>query len=365
MTSSDDASTLATVPTPALIVDRAVFDHNVATMGARWPGAALRPHVKAFKSTAMAAALRTAGHEGFCAATTREIEGLAAAGLGTDLLLANESVDPRRLASLGRLVRDGLARITVAVDSDETIDAATSAGLREVLIDVNVGLPRCGCEADDAGRLADRARSLGLEVRGVMGYEGHVVGLEDRAARDEGVAAAMHVLVAAHDVVGGDVISGGGTGTWDSNTWVTELQAGSFTLLDTAYAALGLPFRPGLSVLGTVISTNATTGFAVADVGLKALGMDHGKPEVDGSFVWFCSDEHLTFGPPRGTSFADWGVTVGDRVSVWPAHIDPTISQHERMHVIEGSTASSETARVVPDPDAAIIEVWPVDLRNW
>ena len=290
---------------------------------------------------------------------------MAAAGLGDDLLLANETLDPRRLAALGCLVRDDIARITVAVDSEATLDAAAAAGLLEVLIDVNVGLPRCGCDPDDAARLAERARAMGLEVRGVMGYEGHVVGLEDRAARDEGVATAMALLATAHGAVGGDVVSGGGTGTWDNNTWVSELQAGSFTLLDTAYGALDLPFRPGLSVLGTVISVNAKDGFAVADVGLKALGMDHGKPEVDGSFVWFCSDEHLTFGPPRGTSFADWPVSVGDRVSVWPAHIDPTISQHERLHVVAGSTTSCGATRVVPAIDAAIIATWPVDLRHW
>ena len=53
----------------------------------------------------------------------------------------------------------------------------------EVVIDVNVGLPRCGCPPEQAGRLADRARAAGLSVRGVMGYEGHIVGLEDRATR--------------------------------------------------------------------------------------------------------------------------------------------------------------------------------------
>ena len=357
-------STLADLATPALVVDRAAFDHNVTTMGERWPGRALRPHVKAFKSTALARALDAAGHPAFCAATTREIEGMAAAGLGNDLLLANESIDPRRLAALGRLVRDDSARITVAVDSDETVAAAAGAGLLEVLIDVNVGLPRCGCPVEDAGRLAAQARAAGLEVRGVMGYEGHIVGLTDRDERDRGVAASMAQLREAHAAVGGDVVSGGGTGTWDSNTWVTELQAGSFTLMDTAYAALDLPFRPALSVLGTVISVNAKDGFAVADVGLKALGMDHGKPEVDGSFVWFCSDEHLTFGPPRGTTFAEWGMRVGDRVSVWPAHIDPTISQHERLHVVSG-TAGADAGRVVPAPDATVVDVWPVDLRNW
>ena len=209
-------------------------------MAAAWPGAALRPHVKAFKSTALARRLADAGHHGFCCATIREMEGMAAAGLGDDLLLANEVLDARRLGVLG----EAGARITVAVDSAETIAAAAAGGVREVLIDVCVGLPRCGCPPDEAGRLADAARGAGLEVRGVMGYEGHVVGLEDRADREAKVAVAMEILLAAHEDVGGDVISGGGTGTWDSNRWVTELQAGSYLLMDTAYAKLGHALRP-------------------------------------------------------------------------------------------------------------------------
>jgi len=351
---------LAEVATPALIVDPAAFEHNVSVMSERWPGVSLRPHVKAFKSTALAARLADQGHTGFCCATIREMEGMAAAGLGHDLLLANEVLDTRRL---GLLVASGAGRVTVAVDSDETVDAAAAGGVRAVLIDVNVGLPRCGCDPTDAARLAKRARTAGLEVRGVMGYEGHAVGLADRSDRAAQTEQSMVVLRQAHEAVGGDIVSGGGTGTWDINEWITELQAGSFTLMDTAYAALGMPFRQAVYVLGTVISVNAISGFAVADVGLKSLGMDHGNPSIDDATVWFCSDEHITFAPPKGTAFADWGVRVGQRVAVWPAHIDPTIAMHDRMHVIE--SAGDDGGRVVVDPDAEIIDTWLVDLRNW
>ena len=86
-----------------------------------------------------------AGHTGFCCATTREMDGMAHAGLGDDLLLANEVIDVRRLQAL---TTGTGARITVAVDSAETIDAAARGGVREVLIDVNVGMPRCGCQPD-------------------------------------------------------------------------------------------------------------------------------------------------------------------------------------------------------------------------
>ena len=133
---------------------------------------------------------------------------MARAGLRDDLLLANEVVDAGRL---GALVRAG-ARVTVAVDSEETIDAAVAARVPEALIDVNVGLPRCGCRPEDAGRLADRARSKGIQVRGVMGYEGHIVGLPDRMARTEQLEVSMGLLVTAHRLVGGEIISAGGPG---------------------------------------------------------------------------------------------------------------------------------------------------------
>src|SRR5436309_616918 len=145
------------------------------------PGDRLRPHVKAHKCTALARRQADAGHHNFTCATIREVELMAAAGLGDDLLLANEVADASRLGK----VAAGGARVTLAVDSEATIEAAAAGGVNEVVIDVNVGLPRCGCAPEDAGRLADFARAKNLDVRGVMGYEGHVVGLEDRAQRTE------------------------------------------------------------------------------------------------------------------------------------------------------------------------------------
>src|SRR5262245_46257979 len=158
--------------TPAVLVEATALEHNLDAMSAALPGARLRPHVKAHKCTALARLQAARGHRTFTCATIREMEGLARAGLGEDLLLANEVLDARRLGRLN-------ARVTVAVDSLETIEAAVAAGVREVLVDVNVGLPRCGCAPGDAGRLADAARRRGLAVRGVMGYEGHAVGIAD------------------------------------------------------------------------------------------------------------------------------------------------------------------------------------------
>ena len=328
---------ISELQTPALLVDAGVFERNLDAMSSALPGARLRPHVKAHKCTALALRQAEAGHRTFTCATIGEVEGMAAAGLGDDLLLANEVASATRL---GKVVDSG-ARVTLAVDSDATIDAAAEGGVREVVIDVNVGLPRCGCRPEDAGGLAEKARAKGLEVRGVMGYEGHVVGLEDRAERVQKVGECMALLVQAAEAVGGELISAGGTGTYDINTWATEIQAGSYALMDTAYGKLGLPFGQALTVLATVISVS--DGWAVADCGLKALGMDHGNPTIEGGKVWFCSDEHVTYGP-------DSPPAVGDRVTVIPAHVDPTVAYHDRMHLVR---------------DGEVVEVWPVDLRGW
>ncbi|MGH2829346.1 MAG: alanine racemase, partial [Actinomycetota bacterium] len=323
------------LPTPALIADGATLERNIATMAAALPGPRCRPHVKAHKCTALARRQRAAGHAAFTCATIREVEGMAAAGLGDDLLLANEVLDATRLGRLD-------ARVTACVDSDETVRAAAAGGVREVLVDVNVGLPRCGCTPEDAGRIADRARAAGLDVRGVMGYEGHAVGLPDRSLRQTLTAEAMERLLRAHKDVGGDVVSAGGTGTFDINTWATEIQAGSYVLMDTSYAEEGLPFELALGLLATVISVSAE--HAVANAGLKALGMDHGNPSIDGGHqVWFVSDEHVTFAPSKP-------VRPGERVIVRPAHIDPTIAYHERIHLVDGDD---------------VVDAWPIDLRGW
>jgi len=325
---------LSELPTPALLVDADALQFNLRTMGEALPGSRLRPHVKAHKCTTLARRQAEFGSRGFTCATIGEVEGMAAAGLGDDLLLANEVLDARRLGAID-------ARITVAVDSEATVVAAAEGGVAEVLVDVNVGLPRCGCAPEEAGRVADLARSRGLEVRGVMGYEGHLMMVEDREARSRGVEESMAKLARAHALAGGEVVSAGGTGSYDINQVATEIQAGSYALMDTAYAKLGLPFRQALSVLATVISVSPQ--YAIADCGLKALGMDHGNPTIEGAQVWFCSDEHVTFAPERP-------LRVGERVRVWPAHVDPTVAYHESLRVVSGEE---------------VVETWPVDLRGW
>ena len=170
----------------------------------------------------------------------------------------------------------------------------------------------------------------------------------------------MEQLLRAHSDVGGDLISAGGTGTYDCNRWATEIQAGSYALMDTAYAKLGMPFEQAFYLLSTVISVSEK--FAVADAGLKSMGMDHGNPELPGGRVLFCSDEHVTFvsgvsgraEDDAGASPIAWEcpstIRVGDRIRLIPAHVDPTIAYHERLFVVE---------------EERVVDEWAVDLRGW
>ena len=61
--------------------------------------------------------------------------------------------------------------------------------------------------------------------------------------------------------------------------------------------------------------------------------------------MFFCSDEHVTFIPDEGSL-----VKVGDQIRVIPAHVDPTVALHERMHIVDRDT---------------VVETWAVDLRGW
>ncbi len=174
-----------------------------------------------------------------------------------------------------------------------------------------------------------------------MGYEGHLMMMQPPDEQRRLTEEAMGLLLAAHTDVGGDLVSAGGTGTYAINTWATEIQAGSYALMDTSYATLGYPFGHALSILATVISVSPD--YAVADVGLKSLGMDHGNPTIADAQVWFCSDEHTTFAPAEPLS-------VGARVRVLPAHVDPTVALHEAMWLVDGDQVRQR---------------WAVDLRGW
>jgi D-serine deaminase-like pyridoxal phosphate-dependent protein len=116
---------------------------------------------------------------------------------------------------------------------------------------------------------------------------------------------------------------------------VTELQAGSYALMDIAYRRLGLDFRPALTVLTTVVSANHAA-FVTVDGGFKAFSTDRGYgPEavdLPGSAYRWGGDE---FGYVDVDGCAR-KPQLGDRIEFIPPHCDPTVNLYDRIHACKG-----------------------------
>ena len=353
--SSRMLQTRAEISTPALIVDAAALDRNIARMAAFFAGGPcrLRPHFKAHKTPAIAKRQLAAGScTGLTCATVGEAE--IAAVFCDDVLIANEVVSPAKCAQVAALARQ--IRVMTAIDSLVGLEAlsraARDAGSRVgVLVDLNVGQGRCGVEPGEAVlTLARQAeQSDGITLCGVMGYEGHLQPVRDRADRASRAQSALHALVKAATTLREsnlpcEIVSAGGTGTYDISgriDGITEIQAGSYALMDTDYVGVGVPFEPACWVLGTVVSRPARDR-CVADCGHKSMTKDHGLPSVrgmEGATVTSLNDEHATIAlPPEST------VRVGDRIELFPSHIDPTINLHDVFYVLEGERVIERVA---------------------
>jgi D-serine deaminase-like pyridoxal phosphate-dependent protein len=352
---------VAEIATPALVVDVAAMERNIRRMADffRDGPCRLRPHFKAHKTPEIARRQLSAGScSGLTCATVSEAE--VAADLCDDLLIANEPIGPgkcERIAALAHRVR-----MTVAVDSEAGLDAiglaARNAGVTVgVLVDLNVGQMRCGVEpGHEVVQLARRATSVdGVTLRGLMGYEGHVVSLPDRAEREVRTRASMAGLVESAAMLRAsglpcELVSAGGTGTYDISgrmSGITEIQAGSYVLMDTEYGQLDIPFEQAFWVLGTVISRPEPRRLVV-DCGHKSMTKDHGLPkprDLDGAMVVSLNDEHATLRVPH-----DSRVQIGDHLFMRPSHTDPTINLHDSFYALEGDR---------------VVDVWPIVARGY
>lgn len=353
------------IDTPALVLDLDVFEANLLAVQQAVTGAglSLRPHAKAHKVPEIAVRQQVAGAVGVCCQKVSEAEVFVAAGI-RDVLVANEVVGARKLSRLAALART--ARIAVCVDHpgqvDALADAVRLAGTRvEVLIEIDVGQQRCGV-ADAAAALAlaraIRDRGPDLVLRGLQAYHGRAQHVRTPAQRAEAIASASRLAAAIRDALVGDghpcaVVTGGGTGTYhleiDSGVF-TEVQPGSYVLMDADYAANEVdPRAPALgqalSVLATVMSVQA--GHVVLDAGLKALSTDSGPPVSmePGWRVGSLSDEHATL----MSSGSGRSLALGDRVRLIPGHCDPTVNLHDWMLAVRKERVEA---------------VWPVAARG-
>jgi D-serine deaminase-like pyridoxal phosphate-dependent protein len=331
------------IETPALVVDLDTMEANLERMAAYFQTlpAKLRPHFKNHKCPGLAARQLAAGAIGMTCATLHEAECLVQHGVRS-VLLANEIVDGAKIRRVVELSRQ--ADVIVCVDNEKIAGDLARAGQEghlplSVLVDVDIGLHRCGVPpGEPAMQLVRHVVQKGLRFRGLMGYEGHVVHNPPGPEKEEAVAAAIRPLIELKARVEGagipvEIVSVGGTGTYSLSgryPGVTEIQAGSYLLMDTRYRECCTDFDLALTVLATVVSkTNGDR--LVFDAGLKSLSSERGIPIVkdpDGLVIRKLNAEHgivdlRDASPP---------VQVGDKVEIWVQYSDVTVKLHDRLY---------------------------------
>ena len=332
------------ITTPALLVDLDAMESNLHCMAAFFRDRAckLRPHFKNHKTPLLALKQVRAGAIGMTCATVREAEILVSHGIGS-ILIANEIAGDTKAEWLADLSRH--ASVIVAVDNrGAAADLARAQRDRktqiEVVVDIDIGLNRCGTQAGEpALDLARFALSEGLKVRGIMGYDGHLQGVAKSPERDELIRQGSKALVDSAALFEGagipvSIVSTGGTGTHAVSgdyPGITEIQAGSYLLMDTIYVNRGAPFQRSLTVLATVISVKES-GHAVLDCGVKAISGERGLPslkDAPGAQLTALHAEHALIKPEPDSRVK---LEVGEKVELWANYSDATVNLHSRFY---------------------------------
>jgi D-serine deaminase-like pyridoxal phosphate-dependent protein len=331
--------TLDALDSPQLLLDLDVIDANLRRMfgAGKERGVNVRTHFKSLKCGGLAKYIQGRGGATFLCAKLNEAEVLADAGI-KDILIANQIVGPQKMARLAQLARR--VQLRVCVDHAENIDqlsrAMQAAGATlGVLVEVDIGMARCGVLPGEAAiPLAQKiSKSPGLRFDGLQGYDGHLQLIADANERKGKCLEGLEQLVGTRRLIERAgipvaIVTGAGTGTWEfvaGYPGVTEIQPGSFVLMDCAYHPVRPEFGCSLSILATVMSVQPK--WYILDAGSKAISKDFGMPVIKGKpeeKVTRLSEEHTK------VECDPVSVRIGDRREVLPAHCCATMNLHRQ-----------------------------------
>jgi D-serine deaminase-like pyridoxal phosphate-dependent protein len=217
-------------------------------------------------------------------------------------------------------------------------DAGATIG---VLVEVDIGMNRCGVAPGEAALALARQinATSGLRFVGLQGYDGHLQLLADPVEKRARCLEGLEKLIGTRRLIEQaglpvEVVTGGGTGTWEfvcGFPGMTEIQPGSFVLMDCAYHVVRPEFACALSIRATVVSRRP--GQYVLDAGSKAISQDFGAPVIKGrpqDRVQRLAEEHAR------VESADSAVRVGDVFEVIPAHCCATMNLHRTCVAVRG-----------------------------
>lgn len=349
--------------TPALCLDLDIMEANIRAVAAtcRRHGVGWRPHAKGHKVAAVAQAQIAEGAIGVTCAKLAEAEAMAAGGV-RDVLIANMIVGPHKVRRLVELRR--VADPIICLDHiDQALPisrAMAEAGLRlRAIVEVDIGLRRVGIGPGEA--VLKFARQLGelngIELAGIMGYEGHLLAVDDADKKATAIREALATLVDTRDLlvasgIACPIVSCAGTGSYlyaARQPGVTELQAGGAIFMDAYYRhkcqVPDLDFA--LTISATVVSRPAAER-AIIDAGRKTMHGDFQPPLVigrDDIRVGRLSAEHgeLELAPSAQN------LRIGDRLSVVPGYADLTTVLHNQYYCFRGGRLAA---------------IWPITARG-
>lgn len=343
--------------TPAIVLDLAAAERNIALMAAELSAlpAGIRPHIKLHKSADLAARQVAAGAGGLSVATVWEAVALAWAGLD-DLFVVNTISHPEKLRVVAELARRH--RVLVAVDDAANAAALAGAARRagsrlSVLVEVDTGMDRAGVDGEPEAVELARAVIAHPELRleGITGYEGHCSTEPDGAKRRAKQQAAMDFFLSVADRFAflglpNEIRSAGGTGTWRLTAaleGITEIQAGTYVMMDNFHAAMAPEFEHALTVAATVISR--PPGRLIVDAGNKSVGIG-GGPSILGSDleVFRFDEEHGIFVAGDADE-----LPLGVPVRLIPGYAPATVNMYDCYHVVV---------------DDRVVDIWPVFHRG-
>jgi D-serine deaminase-like pyridoxal phosphate-dependent protein len=345
------------VVTPALLLDLPAARRNIQKMADWLVGkpAKIRPHIKVHKSPDLARMQVDAGAIGISTATVWEAVVMVRSGLD-GIFIVNTVAGREKLAAIAAIARE--AEVMVAVDDAENAAevakaARAAASTVGVLIEVDTGMDRAGVDTtEQAIELGQKLMGLkGVRMLGVTGYEGHCSLTPEAGLRAQRQEKAMSFLTeTAHELeargIPCPIVSAGGTATWNltaADPDVTEIQAGSYAVMDNFHGAMVGDFEKALTVATTVISRPHDR--VIVDAGNKSLGAPALSTIVGHANEGFRFDEeHGVFlSLPRET------LRVGDVVELVPGYAPGTVNWYDAFHVVDGDR---------------VVDIWPVIPRG-
>ena len=358
------SQTIDDLPTPVLILDRAILRRNLKRMSDRMrdAGVILRPHLKTAKSIEVGR-MAVEDHDGRITVSTLA-EARYFAGGGFKDILYGVGIVPAKLAAVTELRRQGvnLRVVTDNLSVAKAIAAAATGGDSfSVFIEIDSGGGRAGLPFPELRGLLDIARILhdapGVDLAGVMTHAGHSyhqstpAGIAAVAEQErQAIVGAAEALRAAG--IPCPIVSGGSTPTAMHSrdfTGITEMRPGVYVFNDLDQEFIGSCGAGdlALSVLASVIGHYPHRNQILVDAGALALSKDisaqefHPKvgygtiadaPARDMAVV-ACSQEHGFVGAEAPLPYAS--LPVGARVRILPNHACITAAAYDRYYVVD------------------------------